>query len=246
MTESHNHADIFKPATQSRVFEDVIDQIQEAILTGRLKPGDKLPAERNLKEMLNVSRGTLREALRVLELKGLVSVKTGVNGGAVVNSVSTHPFSESLALLIRHQKVCLADLSEFRRGVEGTVGALAAERADENDCARLKSLLGEAEELLAKGISEWVAFIDTDNRLHMEIAHIADNPVYESVLKTLHENISKYYERLLPRTAENLEYNFNDLRSITEAVCSGDSELAKKLCMDHVTHFSRLMEEQEE
>jgi DNA-binding FadR family transcriptional regulator len=75
---------IFTQAKQNRIFEDVIRQVQDAILDGVLKPGDKLPAERELKEMLDVSRGTLREALRVLEIKGLITIKTGVNGGAIV------------------------------------------------------------------------------------------------------------------------------------------------------------------
>jgi DNA-binding FadR family transcriptional regulator len=70
---------MFKRAKQNRVFQDVVDQIQDAILSGKLPPGSKLPAERDLKEMFNTSRGTLREALRVLEQKGLIEIKLGVS-----------------------------------------------------------------------------------------------------------------------------------------------------------------------
>ncbi|MBN2123894.1 MAG: FadR family transcriptional regulator, partial [Deltaproteobacteria bacterium] len=116
---------MFRKAKQNRIFEDVVEQIQEAVLEGRLEPGSKLPSERDLREMFNTSRGTLREALRVLEQKGLISIKTGVTGGAVVNALTTSKVSESLDLLIRYQKVSLSDLAEFREGVEGIVAGLA-------------------------------------------------------------------------------------------------------------------------
>ena len=64
---------MFKAAKQNRIFQDVVEQIQETILSGKLTPGEMLPPERELKEMLQVSRGTLREALRVLENKGLIA-----------------------------------------------------------------------------------------------------------------------------------------------------------------------------
>ena len=72
---------MFRAAKQSRIFQDIVDQIQEAILDGRFKAGDMLPSERELKEMFQTSRGTLREALRVLEQKGLIEIKLGVGGG---------------------------------------------------------------------------------------------------------------------------------------------------------------------
>jgi len=72
---------MFKQAKQNRAFEDVIFQIQDAILQGSLKVGDKLPSERQLREIFKVSRGTLREALRAMEQKGLITIKTGVQGG---------------------------------------------------------------------------------------------------------------------------------------------------------------------
>ena len=72
---------MFQAAKQTKVFQDVVEQIQEAILDGRLTAGQTLPAERELKEMLSISRGTLREALRVLEHKGLIEIKLGVGRG---------------------------------------------------------------------------------------------------------------------------------------------------------------------
>jgi DNA-binding FadR family transcriptional regulator len=104
---------MFKKTNQQRLFEDLVNQIEEAILDGRLKAGDKLPSQRDLVSMFQTSRGPLREALRVLEQKGLLEIKRGVRGGAVVKHPGTTPVSESLGLLIRHRKITLAELAEL-------------------------------------------------------------------------------------------------------------------------------------
>ncbi len=237
---------MFQQAKQNRVFQDVINQIQEAILQGKLKAGDKLPAERELKEMFKTSRGTLREALRVLEQKGLITIKTGVSGGPVVKAVTTHQVSESLALLIRYQRVSLRNLAEFREGVEGIVTGLAAERARKKDIQHLKGLLSEAKAYVGKGVSHWDEFIQVDNSLHMALAHIAGNPVYESVLQTVHNNIIRYYDRFLPRKEHNMKENYEDLCEIVAAVENGQAAEARVLAQDHVSRFNRFMEEGEQ
>ena len=236
---------MFQQAKQSRIFQDVIYQIEEAILQGKLKAGDKLPAERELKEMFRTSRGTLREALRVLEQKGLITIKTGVNGGAIVQAVTPQHVSESLALLIRYQRIPLKDLAEFREGVEGIVAGLAAERASKKDIDYLNDLLGEAKQHFDKGISHWAEFIQLDNVIHMAMAHIARNPVYESVLQMVHDNINRYYNRFLERKVEIMEENYRDLCEIVRAVEDGQADRARSLVQDHVQRFSRFMEERE-
>ena len=128
---------LFRVAKQNRIFQDVVDQIQEAIIDGKLKVGDRLPSERELKDTLQTSRSTLREALRVLEQKGLIEIKLGTGGGAVVKAVTTDQVTESLDLLIRSQKVSLTHLAEFRESIEGDVVAIAARRAGSKDIKRL-------------------------------------------------------------------------------------------------------------
>jgi DNA-binding FadR family transcriptional regulator len=135
--------EIFKKAKQNRVFDDVVDQVEGAIIAGRLHEGAKLPPERSLQEIFGVSRGTLREALRVLEHRGLLRIQTGTKGGAFVESLSTDQISDSLGLLIRYRKVSLKDLGEFREVVEGVVAALAVERANEEEIGYLKQPLSQ-------------------------------------------------------------------------------------------------------
>ncbi|MBN2322317.1 MAG: FadR family transcriptional regulator [Spirochaetes bacterium] len=234
---------MFQQAKQRRAFQDVIYQIEEAIIHGKLQAGDKLPAERELKELFQTSRGTLREALRVLEQKGLVRIKTGVNGGAFIREVTTHQVSESLALLIRYQKIPLKDLAEFREGVEGIVASFAAERKNGREKQKLGELLDTARFHLESGISHWDEFIDTDNRIHMTVAAAAKNPVYESVLRMVHENIIRYYNRFLEKKLEIMEENFKDLCSIVRTIEAGDKEGARLAAEGHVKRFNRYMEE---
>ncbi|HEX5774008.1 MAG TPA: GntR family transcriptional regulator, partial [Geomobilimonas sp.] len=176
---------MFHKAKQNRIFQDVVEQIQEAIVSGKLKAGDQLPPERELKELFTISRGTLREALRVLEQKGLIEIRTGVAGGSIVKGVSTQQVSESLDLLIRYKKVSLQNLAEFRVGLEGDVAAHAAERATEEDIARLRALLAKAAAYLDKGSEYWDSFIRTDEEIHLAIAETTHNPLFISVLATL-------------------------------------------------------------
>lgn len=234
---------MFKEAKQNRIFQDVVRQIEDAILNGKLKPGDRLPPEREMREMFRSSRGTIREALRILEQKGLINIKTGVAGGALVNTLNTNQISESLDLLIRYQRVSLRDLAEFREGVEGLVAGLAAERATKKDIDHLDELLAEAKNHLDHGIAHWDDFIQVDNMLHLALAQIAGNPIYESVLKTVYENIRLYFGRFLPRKDELLKENYKDICEIVNAVKNCEAAKANLLAQNHVYRFNRLMEE---
>ncbi|MCK7504178.1 MAG: GntR family transcriptional regulator [Desulfobacterales bacterium] len=110
---------MFQTAKPTKVFQEVVAQIEEAILAGRIETGQTLPSERELKEMFQISRGTLREALRVLEQKGLIEIRLGVGGGSVVRAVDAGRVSESLGLLIRSQKVSLQPPGRIPRGGGG-------------------------------------------------------------------------------------------------------------------------------
>ena len=233
---------LFRKAKQNRIFQDVVDQIQAAILDGRIGPGEKLPAERELGEMLGTSRGTLREALRVLEQKGLIEIRLGVGGGAIVKGPSGDQITESLAMLIRSQKVSLHHLAEFREDVESTVAAMAAKRATGDDIRLLRDLLSQANKCWKDGVNSWSEFVRVDEKIHMALASIAGNPVYAVILKTIHDNIHIYYDRFLPGGENELDENYHDLKYLIEAVAKGHVERATELARDHVHRFNRYME----
>ncbi|MBL0715161.1 MAG: FadR family transcriptional regulator [Desulfosarcina sp.] len=234
---------MFKKTTRNRVFQDLVDQIQSAILDGRLQPGDKLPPQRTLMEMFQTSRASIREALRVLEQKGLIEIKLGVQGGAVITTTNTDPITEMLTLLVHQKQVSLDHLEEFRLCVEGDVTALAAQSAQPDDIKKLRSMLAEARNCLGKGNPDSRAFIRVDIRLHVALAEITGNPVFMAVVKMVHETILGYYDRFTFQRMDVLEENYQDLCSIVDAVESGASEEARRLARQHIRRFNRHMKE---
>ena len=245
ITNGREMEPLFRAAKQSRIFQDVVGQIQEAIIDGRLKSGDKLPPERDLRAMLQTSRSTIREALRVLEQKGLIEIKLGMSGGAVVRSVSSEQIAESLDLLIRSQKVSLNHLAEFREGVEGNVVSLAARRACRVDIHKLKELLDTARLYAESGQDAMDDFLKADKKLHLAFAHISGNPVYSSVLKTIHDNMHHYYARFLAMKDQEMQENYQDLCDIVAAVADGEPVKARALAQAHVRRFNLYMKEKE-
>jgi len=237
---------MFTQAKQNRVFEDVFVQIEDAILQGQLKEGDKLPGERKLREIFKVSRGTLREALRALEQKGLITIKTGVQGGVIVSPVNNKLMRESLDLLLRYQKISLPELAEFREAVEGFIAARAAKKATKKDVKKLTTLAESINTILSASELRWSEFIAADSEFHLLLARIAGNRVFGSVLQTVHENINQYFDQFLPRERPVLKKNYQDLSEITKAIGKRDSNKAQILVQGHVRRFNRMMEKGEQ
>ena len=233
---------MFKKTSHSRVFQDLVDQIQTAILEGRLKPGDKLPPQRTLMDMFATSRASVREAMRVLEQKGLIEVKLGVQGGAVVRKTNIDPATEVLTLLMHQNEVSLAHLEAFRLCVEGDVTALAARSAEAGDIARLRRILERARDCLRSDRPDAKAFVEIDIEIHTALAEISGNPVFMAVVKMVHETILGYYDRFTLRRPAVLEENYRDLGAIVAAVEKGDADEARRLAREHVRRFSRHME----
>ncbi len=233
---------IFRKAKQNRIFQDVVDQIQAAILDGQLSAGDRLPSERQLGEIFHTSRGTLREALRILEQKGLIEIRLGINGGAYIKDANADLMAENLAMLIRSHDVSLEHLAEFREGVEGSVAALAAQRSTGADNKKLTILMDEAAQFYELGMAGWNGFVQVDEKIHTEIARIAGNPLYTFVLQSIHDNIRRYYDKFLSVGDTELEENFQDLEQIVAAIFNKNPDKARSMAIKHVQRFSSYME----
>ena len=234
---------MFRKTQHNRVFQDLVDQIQDAIINGRLKPGDKLPPQRELVEMFQTSRASIREALRVLEQKGLIEVKLGVSGGAVIKAAGTDSITDGLTLLLQQQHVSLDHLAEFRETIEGDVASLASLRATAADIARLEEILARAKACLIEDDRTPYDFIRTDIQLHIALAQISGNPVFVAVIRMVHETILGFYDRYTFRRQMVLEENYRDLCSLVAAVKAGQPDEARSLALSHVRRFNRHMKE---
>jgi DNA-binding FadR family transcriptional regulator len=233
---------MFKEVKQSRAFEGVFTQIQEMILQGQIKAGDKLPSERQLQETFKVSRGTLREAFRSLEQRGLIRIKTGITGGAIVCAIDTKGVSESLDLLLRYRKITLEELAEFREEVEGLVAAKAAQKASKVDKEQLNLRLMSIKNLLNADVFDLHEIVKEDNTFHLFLTTITGNKIFESVLSTVYENIYPYFDRFLPKDRSLMEKNYHDLCEIVDAIEKGDSKRAQVTMVSHIRYFNQIME----
>ena len=232
---------MFRAAKQNRIFQDVVEQIEDAIIAGKLQPGDTLPSERDLKGLFQTSRGTLREALRVLEQKGLIEIRLGVGGGSVVKAAPMKQVYDSLDLMVRFQQISLRHLAEFREGIEGNVAATASRCATRRDIAELEAMLDKARLCVAEGISQWRKFVEIDSQIHQALARITGNPMYIVIHQMVHDNIQRYYELFLPWTEARLQENLNDLCTIVALIKAGDADHASAKARRHVQRFGEYM-----
>lgn len=169
----------FTAVRKTRVFEGVAQQIQQLIVKGALKPGERLPPERELCARLGVSRGSLRDAIRILELAGLVVPRQGE--GTVVADLSPETIAAPIAQILVRKRELVAELLDVRKMIEPHLAARAAERATAEEIARLEDILRRQREKALRGEST----IDEDGEFHYQLALAAKNGVVRSVLDVL-------------------------------------------------------------
>src|SRR5881398_1447657 len=145
-----SNRDLFAPVSVARASSSIADQIRQAIVTGKLDQGERLPPERELAEQFGVSRVTVRDALRALEAMGLIEVKVGARGGAFVTVPSGSIVGQTMSDMMMMSAVSPEDIVEARLAVElGTV-TLACARATEDDIARMRAHVERASEAIAE------------------------------------------------------------------------------------------------
>src|SRR4029453_2155937 len=143
--------DLFSRVVPGRASEMIVDQIKLLIRDGSLKPGDRLPAERDLGEKFGVSRVTVREALRGLEANGMVTIKVGARGGAFVTAPTSARLSEGIIDLLSLSELTDKEVTEARQILELGIIPVVCERATEEDIADLLAICDRGDEALAKG-----------------------------------------------------------------------------------------------
>ena len=163
----------------SRVYEGVVSQIHRLILDGDLKPGDKLPPERELVQRFEVGRSSIRDAIRILEVMGTVKVRQG--GGTVVQDLSPQSLVSPLASMLRRRRALVEELMDLRRLLEPPLASRAATKRTAHDIERLEQTLIRQGEKVSRG--EMGASEDAE--FHKGIARAGGNRVVLSVLDIL-------------------------------------------------------------
>lgn len=218
----------FNKALRRRAYEDVVDQIERAILVGELKEQDRLPGERDLTEQFGVSRATIREALRVLQSRGLVEVRHGDPGGPIVRANPGASVTSVLSSLFRANRLTLADVVQFRMIVEGAAAAYAA-RAPKKSIAAIRT----AYELMEKATT-WEDQMECDILFHRRVAEASGNPLFALVVEALHQfnSIATWQTKrpLEQARRETLEVHGKILRAIE----AGDAEAAEGFSRYHL------------
>ncbi len=185
-----NQQQQFEPVRRSRLYEGIIEQVHALIADGRLKPGDQLPPERVLAETFGVSRTSVREALRALELRGLITGKQG--GGTFVRSVSAEDLVRPMASALLAGKREIAELFELREMIEPPIARKAAERAEPRHLAELERILDQQRLKVERG----QPYPDEDAAFHYTVAVAASNApllrLVDVVLELLRESRSTY------------------------------------------------------
>ncbi|MBT3703535.1 MAG: FadR family transcriptional regulator [Alphaproteobacteria bacterium] len=184
----------FQPIKKRRLSDEVTAQIRARIVAGELRPGDKLPAERDMASNFAVSRGAVREAVRGLELAGVVNVLQGVTGGAYVGEGNPGVMEDSLKDLFYLGGVSLQELTDARIWIETLVTRLACERGTDEDFAALKENVEEANTLLKQG--HFNDKIDVHVEFHNILARATHNPVMIMLMRALMELMREFSHKV--------------------------------------------------
>jgi GntR family transcriptional repressor for pyruvate dehydrogenase complex len=208
---------MFDSVKSNKVSQNITDQIRNAIFEGRLKPGDKLPSERELIENFKVSKATLREALRSLEVLGFLEIRKGFSGGAFVTEVDMTKARDSFNNFLLFKNLKLKDLSEVRLLLEPYIAEKATQAITQEDLSQLEKLIQESE----YAIKNDIAFESCKDEIefHRIIASITGNPILMFILDFV----------------ENLLID-------TKAILKPGKEFSKKVLRAHKRIYNGLLE----
>ena len=200
---------LFTPAQVGRASEDIALQIESAILNETLLPGDSLPSERELQVQFGTGRGVIREAIRALKQKGLIEIRKGPKGGAFIKQVDVSNISESLALFLKQKHIGPYAIAEFRESVDQSIGLLAMARATEEQKAQMLAGVERLEKVAAQASLDFAELAETDRRLNLLMAEMANNAIFEWVMHAMQQGFGSYDNNLyndpdfLRQTVEN-------------------------------------------
>ncbi|AKX95158.1 FadR/GntR family transcriptional regulator [Neomoorella thermoacetica] len=230
-----------RPIRTKKIYEEIVQQIKDLIGEGNLKPGDRLPSERELSERLAVSRASVREALSALAAMGVIVIRPGE--GTFVQNIRNGAIVEPLAMALLLDRQAAMELLEARQALEGEAAYLAARRAGPEDLEKMEELLKEMEHDLQRGILGEEA----DLRFHLAIAEAARNSVLARLMHTVSDTMRqalKTSRQRLYTTAGNPEKLFAQHNQIYEAIKAHDPRAARKAICQHLRFVEKELQKE--
>jgi GntR family transcriptional regulator, transcriptional repressor for pyruvate dehydrogenase complex len=219
---------LIEPVKRSRIYEHIVEQIRALIREGRWAPGDQIPPERELAERFRVSRTSVREALRALEMQGVIDSRQG--GGTFVRTADTEALVPPLAAAILRGRQELAEVLEVRELIEPGIARSAAQRASSEHVAQLEALLERQRVCIAEGRS----FVDEDTAFHYTLAQAADNHIllrlHNLILDLLRESRQSYLH-----VPDRPQLSLRGHEAILNAIKAHDPQAAYDASLEHIT-----------
>ena len=231
----------FRPIHTRRAFEEICERIREQLALGLLKPGDKLPPERDLAQQLGVSRNVLREALRSLEMAGVLRLRKGVKGGAFVREGDTGRMNVVMRDMLSLGTISVRELSEARIDVLDLVVRLACTHATQQDFAALEANIERTE--LATREGRLLDRVECSREFYKCLAAATGNKVIAMILDSVTEIHMRFvYAKVMssgvamPRLAERR-------RQFLSALRARNASTATRLMRGHLEAVQRMLEQ---
>ena len=217
---------IIEPIRRSRLYQDIVSQIESLLDRGELHPGDQLPPERGLAEQFQVSRASVREALRSLELLGVVETHAG--GGTFVRRTVPEDLARPLSNLITRGHT-ISDVIEVRGLIEPAIAAAAAKRITAAELAELRTILEDQGRKVAAG----EPYAEEDTRFHELIGQAARNELLTTMLGVIWDVLRSSREQWL-QTNQRAHASIDAHRRILTALETHDADAARLSAAEHI------------
>ena len=226
---------MFSRVNAGRASELIVDQIRLLIRDGQLKPGDRLPAERDLGEKFGVSRVTVREALRALEANGMVTIKVGARGGAFVTAPTSERVGEGIVDLLTMSNLTAKEVTEARQVLELGIIPLVCDRATEQDIAELLEICDRGDEAMTKGSYPMALSAE----FHSRVAKATHNAAIVMLSESFHGPTLMSLQRVRDVHPEMGIRGNREHRQFVQAVAKGDVEKATAVMRTHIGRTAR-------
>lgn len=223
---------LLKAVKKTRISEEIVQQIYRLIREGVLNPGDRLPPERELAQRFGVSRASVREAMRLLDLKGLVAVRPGA--GTFITEDTVEAIVQSFSSLMSEGANTASDVFEMRLLLEPQVAALAAQRASDAEVWRMKEILDAQEAEIAAGSTG----VEFDSEFHFAIANATQNAALIAVTQAV-SGILRQSREVSLQSPERSRLSLQSHRQILAALSSRRPAEAEEAMHQHISLIDR-------